>query len=506
MNVDWNLNGMTGALIVTLGGRLRPPNNPPQPGVRIPISRNLPSSSIHRRGPNERSATTPTIDSTENLTVTAKSPNPYGPIINDYFQRSPEAAARSLETMERDEALAVISLLPPKLAARTIRELQANFAAALLDSADSELLVGIAKGLPPEHAASILLNLSETSQTEFLSHLPDKRKKAIQEFLTFPFESVGRLMTTELIAMPERTTVKTARDQLRTLAKKNVPSSYLYVTNAEKQLKGVVNMRSLLIADRAALLEDIMSKEVFSLHAFIDREEAAEEIGKRRYFAAPVVDSENHLLGVIRAETLFSGVREEAAEDMQRMVGVGSHEKAFSPIGFSLKQRLPWLHVNLLTAFLAASVVAFFEDTIARITVLAIFLPVVAGQGGNGGAQSLAIVMRGLVMREIPDNMRLRLVLKETFIASIGGLITGAVTAFIAWLWFGNPHLGLVVALGMLVTMCAAGFAGAAIPLIMRYFGLDPAQCSNIILTTVTDVVGFFAFLGFAKIFEAKLI
>jgi len=264
-------------------------------------------------------------------------------------------------------------------------------------------------------------------------------------------------------------------------------------------------MRDMLLADPEKKLEEIMRTELFSLHTFTDVEEAAAELSKRRYFAAPVVDGENHLLGIVRAENLMSEVQEDAIEDMQKIFGSSGHEKAFSSIGFALKNRLPWLHVNLLTAFMAASVVAFFEDIIAKITILAVFLPVVAGQGGNGGAQSLAIVMRGLVMREIPKKKSLQLIMKESLVGLIGGVVTGLVTAMIAWGWFGNPYLGRVVGLGMMVTMLAAGMAGSGIPLVMKRIGLDPAQCSNIILTTVTDVVGFFAFLGFAVIFKDKL-
>jgi magnesium transporter len=151
-------------------------------------------------------------------------------------------------------------------------------------------------------------------------------------------------------------------------------------------------------------LGSLMRTDLFTLHCFVDREEAAAELAKRRYFAAPVVDHEGHILGIIKAEQLIHGVQEEMSKDIQRMFGAGGDERAFSPITYSLRKRLPWLHVNLATAFLAAAVVALFEDIIARITVLAVFLPVVAGQGGNAGAQSLAIVMRGLVMREIPKS------------------------------------------------------------------------------------------------------
>lgn len=212
------------------------------------------------------------------------------------------------------------------------------------------------------------------------------------------------------------------------------------------------------------------------------------------------------MLGVIKAEQLIHGVQEEMAEDIQRMFGAGGDERAFSPVGYSLRKRLPWLHVNLATAFLAAAVVALFEGVIARITVLAVFLPVVAGQGGNAGAQSLAIVMRGLVMREIPRERARALIWKEGLLGLLTGAITGLVTALVAWLWHGNPILGVVIGLAMIVNLFFAGLAGASIPIAMKSLGLDPAQCSNIILTTVTDVVGFFAFLGFAFLFQGLLI
>ena len=172
-------------------------------------------------------------------------------------------------------------------------------------------------------------------------------------------------------------------------------------------------------------------------------------------------------------------------------------------MGVSLKKRLPWLHINLATAFLAAAVVALFEGIIAQLTILAVFLPVVAGQGGNAGAQSLAVVMRGIVMREIPKDKFFALVFKEGQIGAINGAVIGAVTALVAWIWNGNPFLGLVIGLGMLVNLILAGLSGASIPLIMKKIGIDPAQSSSIILTTVTDVAGFFSFLGIATLLAA---
>ncbi len=433
-------------------------------------------------------------------------PNPFLPILLDYFSDSPEKAARILETMEEEDVVEVIKVLPPELAACAVRQLQTHYAAHLLAGSSQELVKQITKELEPEHAASIFLHLPEDSREALLGHLSKKQRRLIREQLTFPEDSVGRLMSTRFLAFKSGITAKSATSRIRKMEKSRTSNSYIYVVDEESRLQGVVNMRDLLLADPLLPLREVMRTEVFTLHAFTGTDEAASELGKRRYFAAPVIDSENRLLGIIRAEQLIEGIQENAAEDIQKMFGAGGEEKAFSPIPYTLKNRLPWLHVNLATAFLAASVVAMFEDMIAKITVLAVFLPVVAGQGGNGGAQSLAIVMRGIVMREIPKGQALRLVAKESIVGLVNGLITGAVTAGIAWIWFQNAYLGLVVGLGMVVTMLAAGLAGSGIPLLMRRVGLDPAQCSNIILTTVTDVVGFFAFLGFAMIFKDRLV
>jgi magnesium transporter len=249
-----------------------------------------------------------------------------------------------------------------------------------------------------------------------------------------------------------------------------------------------------------------MRKDLFTLHCFTELNEASIELSKRKYFAAPVVDGENRILGIIKAERMIHSIQDDATQDMQKLFGAGSDERVFSPISYSLGKRLPWLHVNLATAFLAAFVVAMFEGIIAKITILAVFLPVVAGQGGNAGAQSLAVVMRGLVMREIRPNSVSRLIFKEGLLGTVNGAVIGLVTALVAFFWYGNPYLGLVIGLGMLVNLISAGISGASIPIVMKKIGLDPAQSSNIILTTVTDVLGFLSFLGFAVLFESKLL
>ncbi|MBA2882195.1 magnesium transporter [Desulfosalsimonas propionicica] len=428
------------------------------------------------------------------------------PLVEKFFEHDTAAAARSLARMTEEEAVEVLGALPAPLAVRAVRHLQVGYTAALLKDAEPAIFREIASSLDPQLAATIFMHLPNEARERLLEHIPGKLKKQIQELLTYPEDSVGRLMTTDFLSFHKEVTAREAVEKIRSLARKRLPASYGYVVDEEERLVGVMNMRDLMLASPEQPLESMMRTNVFSIHAFVDREQAGNELSKRRYFAAPIVDSENHMLGIIKAEQLIHGIQDEATEDFQRMFGAGADERPFSPILFSLKKRLPWLHVNLATAFLAAAVVAMFEGLIARLTILAVFLPVVAGQGGNAGAQSLAVVMRGLVMREIPGNKVSKLILKEGALCAASGVVIGLVTAMVAWVWNGNPFLGLVIGLGMFFNLVLAGLSGAAIPVLMKKLGLDPAQCSSIILTTVTDVMGFLIFLGLAAAFQAQLI
>ena len=428
------------------------------------------------------------------------------PIAEKYFERDPVAAAHALEAMGSGDAVEVLKTIPLSMATEAMKHLDDAYAAVLLQKMPRSLFVRIANNLDVRQAANIFHEFPEDMRRDFLELLEERKKREIQELLIYPRESAGQIMTVDFIAFHSDLKVKDTVSKIRYLAQRDSKSSYIYVIDKEGRLIGVLLMRDLLIADGSTLLESIMRRDVFSVNCFLDREQVANAFSKRNYFAVPVVDHEHKLLGVIRAEQMIAGVQEEVTEDIQKMFGASGNERAFSPIAFSLRTRLPWLHVNLMTAFLAAAVVSFFQDLIAQITVLAVYLPVVAGQGGNAGAQSLAVVMRGIVMREIPPSRAKQLVLKEAFIGLINGLIIGTITGIAAVLWHGKPFLGLVVGLGMLVNLTVAGFSGALIPLTMKALGRDPAQCSNIILTTITDVMGFLAFLGFAALFRGYLI
>ncbi len=428
------------------------------------------------------------------------------PLVQKLFENDLGAAASALESMSEAEAAGALKSLPIPLAARVLKVLQISYAAELLKDADDQFLIEMTSLLDPQFLASIMMRLPQEARERVTKHISAKLKEQIREHLDYPEDSLGRTMTTDFVALKKNNRAEEAIEKIRSLAKRKYPSSYVYVVDEENRLVGVLNMRDLMLAAPNQTLDEISRKDFFALHCFTDRQDAANELAKRKYFAAPVVDSENHILGIVKAERMIQGVQEEASKDIQRMFGAGADERVFSTILFSLKKRLPWLHINLATAFLAAAVVALFEGIIAQLTILAVFLPVVAGQGGNAGAQSLAVVMRGIVMREIPKDKFFALVFKEGRIGAINGAVIGAVTALVAWIWYGNPFLGLVIGLGMLVNLILAGLAGASIPLIMKKIGIDPAQSSSIILTTVTDVVGFIAFLGFAVLFQKYLV
>lgn len=432
--------------------------------------------------------------------------NSYRQLVQKFIENDAVKASNIFEGLEESDASLVLQGLEPAFAARLLKNLQVTYAATLVEKTSDEFLSKTLSHLEPQLLTAILIQISQESREKLKQYIDGAIEKQVRELLEYPEGSVGRVVTLDFLSFDKNVTAKDAIRKIRSLSKKRLPVSYAYVVDDQKHLVGVLNMRDLMVADLNQEVGSIMQQDVFSLHCFVDVQEAATELSKRKYFAVPVVDSENNIVGIIKAERLIKGVQQESAQDIQKMFGVSAEEKPFSSIFFSLKKRLFWLHINLITAFMAAAVVALFENVIAKITILAVFLPVVAGQGGNAGAQSLAVVMRGIVMREIPKNKVRQLILKECSLGALNGLIIGVVTAVVAWLWHGNPFLGLVIGLGMFFNLIFAGLSGASIPLIMKKIGIDPAQSSSIILTTITDILGFFAFLGFALLFQNYLI
>ncbi len=423
-------------------------------------------------------------------------------VIRKLVEDDYEKLARIMEGLDETEILNVMKVLPHAISAKVISVLSPSLVASLLIQLPSEFLEKIIGDFDLQKISDIILSLPEELRNDLLEKTPTKKKKLIRDLLTFPEDSAGRIMSRDYLSFHADIKIKDAINKIKAMARRKTTFSYAYVVDSETRLVGVLRMFDLIAASKDVTLRSIMKTEVYSIDSFSSREDVANDLKVQKYSAAPVVDSQNHLLGIVRAEKLIMEAQEDVAEDIQKMVGVAPEERTFSSMWFSLGRRLPWLHINLITAFTAAGVVSIFEDIIHQITALAIFLPVVAGQGGNAGAQTLAVVMRGLVMREIPKGRFKSLLLKEAYLGALNGIIIGLVTGVIAWQWQGSSFLGVVIGLGMIVNLIAAGLAGAAIPIIMKKLGVDPAQSSSIILTTITDVVGFFAFLSFAVMFQ----
>jgi magnesium transporter len=355
----------------------------------------------------------------------------------------------------------------------------------------------------PASSVAVLSQLEPEERDKRLAALDKEVARELRELAAYPEDSAGRLMDARVSPLRSGMTVGEAIERLRAVRRRGLRE--LYVVDDAGRLAGRVEMQDLALAEHARPLREIQRGIVAAVRDTDPREEVVEILQREPITVLPVLNHEGRFLGVIRQAELMAAVEEETSLDIQTMVGASPDERALSRPWFAVKKRLPWLQINLLTAFLAAAVVGLFESTIAKFTALAVLLPVVAGQSGNAGAQALAVTMRGLVLREISLRHWPAVVWKESATGLVNGLAVAATTAIGVYYWSGSLGLVYVISIAMVVSMIVAGLAGALVPLLLRRFGQDPATASSIILTTVTDVVGFFSFLGIATMFAGML-
>jgi magnesium transporter len=424
-------------------------------------------------------------------------------LFRTYASEHPVDAARALEALAATEAAALVRRLPPKTAGAVLERLEPDTAADLLSALGPEVTRELLAPMESRHAAAILHHLEDAARDAALSGLGAEDARRIRALLQYPSDTAGGLMKTRIATIRFDLTASQAISALRRAPRTSL--FYLYVTDREGKLEGVINVRELLLASPRDPIAPLVNREVVTVPATMSRDQLADLLRERRLVALPVVDSEGYLLGVVKSDEIMELIEQEAFGDLQKMVGAGEDERALSPVGLVVRKRLPWLYVNLATAFLAAAVVGLFEGAIEKVTALAVLLPVVAGQGGNTGAQSLAVVMRGMALRELLPGSTRRLLLKETAAALCNGVAVAIGTGLAVFLWDGRFALVVIIGMAMVVNMTAAGLAGAVIPLALRALGRDPAQSSSIFLTTVTDIIGFAAFLGFATLLMPAL-
>jgi magnesium transporter len=399
-----------------------------------------------------------------------------------YEGLSDEDRQKMLALLSADEIAALLEHVDQELVRPLAEQMPRATLARVLDQTDNDVAADILRILAPSEMARTLSQMNTAAEVTPLLRHED--------------ESAGGLMTRGYITLHRDMTASEAIAFLRATKPLAGEAYYLYVLDARNHLQGVVNLRQLIISEPDTHLQDIMETDVISVLEDTDQEEVANVMQHYRVRSLPVVNAEGVLTGVITGDDIIDVIQEEATEDMYYMAGLPSQDGLYAPVGVSARRRLPWLGVNLVTAFFAGAIVAMFEGTIEQAAALAVFMPVIAGQGGNAGIQTVTIVVRGIALGELEPGDGWRVLRKELTLGIVRGVLFGAIVGAIAFVWQGHWEWGAVVGGAMLANMILAGLLGTFIPIGLRAVKLDPAIASGVLLTSITDMLGFLFLLG----------
>jgi magnesium transporter len=406
----------------------------------------------------------------------------------------------SLLDAERSGVFTLLVERQPKLAMEAISEMGPEPGAQVLTGRSADEIARLLHELPSDDAAALIDYLPDELSREVLELMRRKESGQVESLLEYGEQTAGRIMNPAVFALNEDLTVGEAITALQ--GSRDVEMVfYLYVVDARRHLVGVTSLRRLLLVSPETPLKRIMTPDIISVRVDTDQEEVARQVASYNLLAVPVVDEENKLAGVVTVDDVIDVIKDEATEDLLRLAGVSGDERIGTPAAEAIRKRLPWLLVNLVTAFVAASVVALFEDTIQQVTALAVFMPIVAGMGGNAATQTLTVIVRGLALGELSWVNARKALAKESAIGVGNGLALGVVAAGVAWATKSDPILGLLLGMAMLCNMIVAATAGTLVPLGLKALKVDPALASAVFITTFTDVVGFASFLGLATVF-----
>ena len=439
------------------------------------------------------------LESVRRLLRMGATPN----LINLLQKQHPADLAQIFAELPEKERHAAFNTLVEKngkLAMEGLSELGPEKGAQLLALRSAEEIARLTQEIASDDAVALIDQLPEELSTVVLELIRPKPGGGVGELLEYEERTAGRLMNPNVFALPEDLTAGESITQLQN-ARDVEMVFYLYVVDERRHLVGVVSLRRLLLVPPETPLKRIMTTDIYSSRVDTGQEEVARMVASYNLLAIPVVDAENKLTGVITVDDVIDVIKDEATEDVFRLAGVSKEDGVLTPPSESIRRRLPWLGVNLVTAFLAASVVGLFSNTIDQVVALAALMPIVAGMGGNAATQTLAVIVRGLALGEVTWSNARQAVFKEGLVGLGNGLALGLVAAIGAWAWKGSPVLGAVLAAAMIINMFIAATAGTLIPLGLRAMKVDPALASSVFITTLTDVFGFFSFLGLATIF-----
>ncbi|WP_026380162.1 magnesium transporter [Afifella pfennigii] len=402
-----------------------------------------------------------------------------------------------LQTLDRDEREAFIQLLGSEFDWTALTEVDEAVRDEILETIPNEAIAEAVRELDSDDAIGILEDMAEEDREEILAALPLAERIALERSFDYPEESAGRRMTTHFIAVPPFWTVGQTIDFLR--EDERLPDDFteIFVVDPRFRFLGTVPLDRLLRTKRPVKIEEIMGEVTHSVSATDDQEEVARLFERYNLLSVGVVDENDRLVGVITVDDIVDVIEEEADEDIKRLAGVGDEEISDSFVS-AVRSRFVWLLINLGTAVLASVVIGLFDATISEMVALAVLMPIVASMGGNAGTQTMTVAVRALATREIETINPLRFISRETLVGLANGILFAVIIGVVATFWFSNVQLGGIIATAMVINMVAAGLAGILIPLALDKMGADPAIASSVFVTTVTDVVGFFAFLGLA--------
>lgn len=394
-------------------------------------------------------------------------------------------------------------LLMVEKAGHTLKEIPEFLLPDILEIISNDKLSTIIARLDLDDASYLLGKVPESRWSEILEKVPPKNRIKLERLLLYPPDSAGSVMNPDYFSVQVD---KTVEETLTGLQKYEGRQGvfYVYVTDG-KRLVGVIPLRNLVVADPCSPVKDIMKTSVIMVQATRDQEEAAQIVSQYNLLAIPVVNDNHELLGVITVDDVIDIFEEEATEDIYNMAGLSGEDRAFTPVSIKIKKRLPWLMINIGTAFLSALVIGLFNSTIEKVSILAAYMPVVAGLGGNGGTQSMVVITRSIALGEMEFSRATQAIVKEVLNGLVLGMIAGMIAAGIAYAVNVSPYLGLILFLAMVCNMVLAGFMGSAVPLMLKWLKLDPAVGASIFVTAATDMTGFFIYLGLAHVFLDKL-
>jgi magnesium transporter len=404
-----------------------------------------------------------------------------------------------IELLRPDERASLIEALGDDFKAAALPELDEAVRDQVLEEMPAAQVAEVVQQLDSDEAVYLLEDLDKDEQKDILAKLPYFERIALQRSLEYPEDSAGRIMQTDLIAVPPFWSVGQTIDYMREAA--DLPDRFyeIFVVDPAYHLIGSVALNRLLRSKRPTTIEAITDQDIRPIPVESDQEEVARQFERYNLTSAPVIDQDKRLVGVITADDIVEVVQEEASEDILRMGGVGG-ESVSDTVWETTRLRFSWLLTNLGTAILASYVISLFEATIEQMVALAVLMPIVASMGGNAGTQTMTVAVRALATQNLGRVNAVRVILRESAVGLLNGLLFAVIMAAIAYFWFGSDQLGLVIGVAMIVNLFAAALAGILIPLGLDALDLDPAVASGVFVTTVTDVVGFFAFLGLAAL------